>query len=1218
MKKKIILSPTGQLQYIPDPSEIMAISFKSGVPTYNDLPLEGNELNDARITNDNHHLYIWNGSEWVDQGDILDIYWESISNKPDQFPTDWSLINNKPFATQDVNYYVDSVTGDDNNPGTQTQPFKTINKAISLIPKYLDRYAYRIYLFDGTYNENVELRGYACGLIQITSVSGNRQNVLLNGYISIYRSDTMLFISNISIKNSGSACIYFYMAKGQVSNVGVSSTYSGNSFGVNAQNSSIVQVGSLYDYDSNVVTYGVLAQSGSNVVFGSVNAGKVKTSASGGICSPVLSSKVGQITYYVDPINGNDSNIGTEDKPYKTIAKAISMLDPYFLKYQDEVQIILKPGEYEEIFWLVKLHFKGLTIKGSTGNPDDVILKQPNNQDFICGNLSSVGRIDFQDLSFLATNSNTLQSGLINSHGGMMTFNNCKFGALEGVEAVGVKSNQNSSIVIGNCSDMTGEGIVPVKYAVSVSDGLLYYNSYDFGQNVIDPNSQGLIIKNGKIEIPYIADVKYLNNNIDYWIDINGDDSNDGSQEHPLRTIQEAINRIVGNSNPNTTIKIYINPGEYEGFFISGFAFGYFDLYSSTNNPTDVVIHRKEGNDSVIYVNNLQGWLTIGKVTIKVDDNCFGIMSHGSMFRTDDCRFISDNSGYNTTALRANFSFINFSANGNQSVKYAVECNRSYIVLDGDLYNGFQNIISDVPNQDGVVVYSNQILMPNTNWDKIVNKPDSYPTTWDLVSNKPDQFPTDWNLVNNKPDVFPSDWDIIQNKPTTFPANPGDRPFAMLFIYVDAVNGDDENDGSEGHPLKTIQRAVQLVENNKLGVNIINIAPGEYTGRVDLQNFRNIWLRGNPDSTIIYANDWFGIRAYESNVILDGMTIIVSDGCSGIDSFRSRVMFGYQDAVNIKATNSLNTARGISSGWSIIQGTGVYFPEPIVAYPYWDYENNLWNLNERTPTMYSSFSVTHRWVDPINGDDSNPGTELQPFRTISRALDSFGGILLDVHRVIHLKSGTYEISNLGIGSWIPDNKVAYIIKSEGDVLLISNDPDSKVLWVTNCKVIFDGVIKIKANANNVTCIGATMSEIYIFEGNLVLEGSDNSEDMTRGIWIRGGKVVAGWGGWISNGNIPVKVGYSMEFAQIYAPDIGETVVEGSGLYAGWGQYLTPNSLASGAVQSDGDGSLKVGLVESDTEPDVPDRKFKFWYDTTNDKLYLIYNLNGTRKKVELT
>lgn len=65
------------------------ITFKEGVDTYNDLPVTGNSQNEARIINDIGHLYVWSIeessgelSDWVDQGDVIDIQWESIDGKP--------------------------------------------------------------------------------------------------------------------------------------------------------------------------------------------------------------------------------------------------------------------------------------------------------------------------------------------------------------------------------------------------------------------------------------------------------------------------------------------------------------------------------------------------------------------------------------------------------------------------------------------------------------------------------------------------------------------------------------------------------------------------------------------------------------------------------------------------------------------------------------------------------------------------------------------------------------------------------------------------------------------------------------------------------------------------------------------------------------------------------------------------------------------------------
>jgi len=69
-------------------NDVTVLKFKEGVATQADLPSSGNEKNDARITNDNHHLYVWDGTQWVDQGDIFNIKWDSIENKPTSSTSD--------------------------------------------------------------------------------------------------------------------------------------------------------------------------------------------------------------------------------------------------------------------------------------------------------------------------------------------------------------------------------------------------------------------------------------------------------------------------------------------------------------------------------------------------------------------------------------------------------------------------------------------------------------------------------------------------------------------------------------------------------------------------------------------------------------------------------------------------------------------------------------------------------------------------------------------------------------------------------------------------------------------------------------------------------------------------------------------------------------------------------------------------------------------------
>ena len=58
------------------------IVFKSSVANFAALPALGNEIGDARITEDNDHWYSWDGSAWNDQGIFVASNWENISGRP--------------------------------------------------------------------------------------------------------------------------------------------------------------------------------------------------------------------------------------------------------------------------------------------------------------------------------------------------------------------------------------------------------------------------------------------------------------------------------------------------------------------------------------------------------------------------------------------------------------------------------------------------------------------------------------------------------------------------------------------------------------------------------------------------------------------------------------------------------------------------------------------------------------------------------------------------------------------------------------------------------------------------------------------------------------------------------------------------------------------------------------------------------------------------------
>lgn len=67
-----------------------------------------------------------------------------------------------PHLTANVALYV-SPTGNDDNPGTQQAPFKTIQAAVDSLPRDLGNFAVTILLAEGTYDEDVTISGFVGG-----------------------------------------------------------------------------------------------------------------------------------------------------------------------------------------------------------------------------------------------------------------------------------------------------------------------------------------------------------------------------------------------------------------------------------------------------------------------------------------------------------------------------------------------------------------------------------------------------------------------------------------------------------------------------------------------------------------------------------------------------------------------------------------------------------------------------------------------------------------------------------------------------------------------------------------------------------------------------------------------------------------------------------------------------------------------------------------------
>jgi peptidoglycan/xylan/chitin deacetylase (PgdA/CDA1 family) len=117
-------------------------------------------------------------------------------------------------TTSNLSYYVDSVNGNDENPGTSGSPFLTLQKAFDVLPKII-KHEVIITLKDGIYNYT-EIKNFVNGgggQIVITSDSYNVTSAYIQAdtrCLDIKSSSVPLYFDGVGIKinNSGGKAIY--------------------------------------------------------------------------------------------------------------------------------------------------------------------------------------------------------------------------------------------------------------------------------------------------------------------------------------------------------------------------------------------------------------------------------------------------------------------------------------------------------------------------------------------------------------------------------------------------------------------------------------------------------------------------------------------------------------------------------------------------------------------------------------------------------------------------------------------------------------------------------------------------------------------------------------------------------------------------------------------------------------------------------------------------
>lgn len=309
--------------------------------------------------------------------DILDENVAKASNLVAHLNNDTPHSSYVPLkTTADLTYYVDTTNGNDSNDGlTAGTALKTIMAAINKIPQVVN-HTVTINVAIGTYNETVILAGFS-GHGKIDLYGGSHTTCLVNNFILDHCSCEICIDSfratttsthAYNIRACPDVCLYSCdVVEATASYDGV---YAYNSYvylydcTISNRKNAIYTFGGIVidDYNdgtgntySHRVGYGGIVALVDGPYPGGINGDSVLSG--GKIIQGSLSATAGNKTYYVDAVNGNDGNKGTEPgagNAFKTIGRAIKAIPQVV---NDVITINVAPGTYNE----------AVTIQGFVG-----------------------------------------------------------------------------------------------------------------------------------------------------------------------------------------------------------------------------------------------------------------------------------------------------------------------------------------------------------------------------------------------------------------------------------------------------------------------------------------------------------------------------------------------------------------------------------------------------------------------------------------------------------------------------------------------------------------------------------------------------------------------------------------------------------------------------------------------------------------------------------
>ncbi|WP_349672548.1 hypothetical protein [Lacrimispora sp.] len=302
------------------------------------------------------------------------------------------LKNIRPL-TGDINIYVSANTGSDiTGDGGELNPYASIGKALSVVPKNLNGFTTSIYVSDGTYAEIVNINGIKNGSLILRRNGNEELNSLCNvsKITASFCGSISILGFNLTAENMDSTyfnnCEFVYINCCQsIENAPSNQSFSFDYVSVarvtgcrsiNHQNclrsySSYIYSGS-WSGDSVGNVYGIYVDGGGRIAIGNVYqpTGMVLNEyyAAGGIITGVFGAKVGtlksDIILYVSTTGSDITGNGTSENPFKTIQHAIDIIPKDLGGHNVNIQIA--NGVYDEKVTINGFHSGTISLNSST------------------------------------------------------------------------------------------------------------------------------------------------------------------------------------------------------------------------------------------------------------------------------------------------------------------------------------------------------------------------------------------------------------------------------------------------------------------------------------------------------------------------------------------------------------------------------------------------------------------------------------------------------------------------------------------------------------------------------------------------------------------------------------------------------------------------------------------------------------------------------------